>query len=439
MSINVEVLTKGQFMGVMPFSVYCLPNGMSILLLQNEISPVVSSLLYYKVGSAYENDSQRGLAHFLEHMMFRETTSHTDSSFDRSVSRMGGVGLNAFTSCDATVYLVELPTNKLQNLLELEADRMANLKLDESQIDTERGAVLGEIDMYNDMPVTQIYDRMMEEAFYPHVYRHPVIGYCEQVRNFKQDDFKRFYRRFYSPNNAFLVIAGGFEEKQVIEWIWSSFAHLSASRPQEEALQIEPRTKSDPWKENRWVELKNPSVQTETLIVSWRSPGVLNADYPALTLMASWLGTGQSSPLYQELVLSGLVANYTITLQEQEMLWLDPALIIMDARLSPGVSSEQVNDKINKLLQKLVKNPPGSEDMARALNQLRLETYAVIGNNYNMSCMLGGGFLTQGDPLYWEKQLQNIEKVTAIQVQQVLQKWLLDCPQICVCQRHVQK
>ena len=141
-------------MGAMPFTVYRLANGMVVALLQNHISSVASYLLHYRVGSASEKDGKRGLAHFFEHMMFRETNTLADGDFDRIVSELGGVGLNAFTSYDTTAYHVSVATPQLEKILHLEAERMAHLQLSDEQIEAERGAVLGKFSCTKTCPLS---------------------------------------------------------------------------------------------------------------------------------------------------------------------------------------------------------------------------------------------------------------------------------------------
>ena len=195
-------------LGNYPLRHYSFENGLNAYLLHNPISPVAAFLTHYTVGSASEEDSERGLAHFFEHMMFRETDSLGDGDFDRIIAQSGGVGLNAFTSYDTTAFHVSLPSKNLERVIGLESDRMANLKLSEALIEIERGAVLGEMNMYKDMPSEQMWETLTAEAFSPHPYRHPVIGYEEQVRNFAQRDFERFYRAHYAPNRAVVVVYG---------------------------------------------------------------------------------------------------------------------------------------------------------------------------------------------------------------------------------------
>ena len=173
-------------LGNYPMRHYAFENGLNAYLIHNPISPVAAFLTHYTVGSASEEDSERGLAHFFEHMMFRETDTLGDGDFDRTIAQSGGVGLNAFTSYDTTAFHVSLPTANLERVIGLESDRMANLKLSDELIEIERGAVLGEMNMYKDMPSEQMWETLTEEAFSPHPYRHPVIGYETQVRNFAQ-------------------------------------------------------------------------------------------------------------------------------------------------------------------------------------------------------------------------------------------------------------
>ena len=284
--------------------------------------------------------------------------------------------------------------------------------------------------MYQDMPSEQLANRMMAEAFQQHAYQYPIIGYYDQVEAFERKDFEDFYQRHYAPNQAVLVVAGGFDEQQVLRWANDAFGSLPAGTQQSES-----QVQDAPWEKSRQIELRHSKVQTETLLIGWRSSGVQHPDYPALILMTCWLSAGLASPLYQELVRGGLAAYYSLSLQEQDLLLCDPALIIMEAGLNPGISCEQVEEAFQQLLKKLTQNPPPEADMLRALNQLRLGIYSVLEHNMHMARMLGGGLITCNDPLHGEKILQQVERTTAADLQQILNTWLLQAPHLCLRQR----
>ena len=198
---QLELFQEFTLLDAYPVRHYRMDNGLQALLLKNPISNVAAYLTLYTVGSASEDDRQRGLAHFFEHMMFRETDKLKDGDFDRVISQIGGVGLNAFTSYDATAYHVNVPSAHLGRVIGLEADRMANLRLSGELIERERGAVLGEMKMYKDMPSEQLWETVMAAAFKQHAYRHPIIGYMEQVEGFQDSDFAHFYEQHYAPRS----------------------------------------------------------------------------------------------------------------------------------------------------------------------------------------------------------------------------------------------
>jgi zinc protease len=418
------------FMNAYPVRHFRLENGLEAYLVHNPISPVVAFLTHYTVGSAAEGENERGLAHFFEHMMFRETERLRDGDFDRIVAEAGGVGLNAFTSYDTTAYHVNLPAAQLERVVTLEADRMVNLRLSPELIEAERGAVLGEIAMYQDMPSEQLWNTLMREAFPTHPYRHPIVGYREQVQAFTDEDFARFYRAHYAPNRAVVVVAGGFDEPAVRDLIARSYGGLApgAARPPSAAP-------DGPWEESRRVELRHEKVSSETLMMAWRSPGLIHPRLPALLLLGAVLSGGQSSPLHRRIVLKGLGTHASAFTLESSMMLVSPGLVLLDVALQHGVPAERAEEEVLALLEALAREGIAGEELERALNQVRLHWHASLGTNMSLARQLGGYAVATGDPLFGQRLLARLEQVSAQEVQEALRDYLTTAPRLTVIQR----
>ena len=426
----MERIADDAFMGHFPLRAYRMENGLEVYLIHNPVAPVAAYLTYYRVGSALEDDSQRGLAHFFEHMMFRETVTLRDGEFDRKISEMGGVGLNAYTSFDATVYHVSVPTENLPQLIALEADRMGGLRLLPDQIEAERGAVLGEMHMYQDMPSEAARDTLMAAAFARHPYRHPIIGYVPQVEGFADADFRRFYEENYAPNRACIVIAGGFEEAPLLESLRAAYGHLPPGKETPA-----PHPADGPWSDHRWLELRHEKISTENLSLAWQSPGASHADFPALYLLSGLLSAGQSAPIHQRLVHAGLASTAYAYVLEAEMAAVSPGLFMVEMVMQHGQQAEAGAEAVQALLEELGNGGIPQVEWTRALSQVRLGSYSAMRTNMSMGREVGDHLIAHGDPLYFQSFLRQVEAVTPEDLQRVLRRYLLETPRLAVAQR----
>lgn len=426
----MEAVQSYTFMDAYPVNRYRLDNGLEAFLVHNPISPVAAYLTQYTVGSASEGDDQRGLAHFFEHMMFRETATLGDGDFDRIIAEAGGVGLNAFTSYDTTAYHVNIPSANLERVIGLEADRMANLRLSPELIEAERGAVLGEMNMYDDMPSEQFWKTAMTEAFSGHPYRHPIVGYTEQVRAFSEDDFRRFYQAHYAPNRAVVVVAGGFDEARVVEMLERAYGGLEPGEPRPN-----PPPPDAPWKESRRREITHDRITSEFLMLGWRTPGLTHPDLPALVMLSALLSAGQSSPLYRRIVLGGLGTQVSCYTMDAEMLLTSPALFMVDVALQHGVAAEEASQAVLELLQSLDGESVSSGERERAVNQLRLSAYSSLRTNMGLARQIGGNAVATGDPCFGESLLAAVCEVTVPEALAALERYITGAHRLTVVQR----
>jgi zinc protease len=426
----LELISESSLLDVFPVRRFRLGSGLEALLIRNDISPVAAFLTHYKVGSAQEGERERGLAHFFEHMMFRETRTLADGDFDRIISECGGVGLNAFTSYDTTAYHVNVPSSMLGRVIGLESDRMVNLVLSPELLERERGAVLGEMQMYKDMPSDQLWNRVMAESFPAHPYRHPIIGYLEQVEAFQAPDFERFYRAHYAPNRALVVVAGQFDESDLLERLERAYGGLQPGERQPGPARPDPLLPS-----SRRVEIFHDKVTSESLVLAVRAPGLQHPDIAALQMLAALLTGGQSSPLHRRLVLGGLATHVNASLLDVEWMLISPGLFLIESAMQHGVPAERAEEAVNDELARLRREGIPPEEFERALNQLRLSHYTSLRTNMALARYLGGFLVACGDPLFGEALHAAIERVTAEQVLDVLERYVATAPRVIVAQR----
>lgn len=292
-SVSPDALEKAiQF----PVEKYQLKNGLTVIIHPDASLPAVSVQTWFRVGSKDEAIGRTGLAHFFEHMMFKGTKKYPMDTWGKYLNGKGAE-TNAFTSGDYTGYYVNAPSENLALILDIEADRMRNLLLDEKQVMSEREVVKEERRMrYEDNIEGGIHEKMNEIMFSKLPYHWLTIGYMADLNAASMDDLRAFYKRFYSPNNAVLVVAGAFDPTQVKKMIEKSHGGL----PREEILRLQITQDEPQTKEVRAV--IDREAQAATVAIGYRLPDMQNPDHYALDLLSNMLGTGQSSRLYKKMV-----------------------------------------------------------------------------------------------------------------------------------------
>jgi zinc protease len=405
-----------------PPATFTLPNGLQVLVIQDHRTPVVTQMVWYKVGSADETPGKSGLAHFLEHLMFKGTNKHPVGEFSQTVLKIGG-NENAFTSVDYTGYFQRVPREQLGKMMEFEADRMTGLVLKDENVLPERDVVLEEYNMrVANNPEARLNEQMMAALYLNHPYGRPVIGWHQEIEKLGREDALAFYRRFYAPNNAILVIAGDVDVNEVRPLVEATFGKVAAQpaipaqriRPQEPEP-VAPRTVTlaDP-------HVEQPSVKRDYLVPSAATAAA--GESPALDVLAQLMGTGNNSYLYRALVVDKPLAvnanaNYTGTS-------LDATQFSISAAPRPGVDFATVEQVIDGVIADLAKNPVRAEDLERVKTQLIAEAIYAQDNQATLARWYGGG-LTTGlsidDIRSWPER---IRAVTAEQVRAAAAKWL---------------
>jgi len=405
-----------------PPATFTLPNGLQVLVIQDHRTPVVTQMVWYKVGSADETPGKSGLAHFLEHLMFKGTSKHPVGEFSQTVLKVGG-NENAFTSVDYTGYFQRVPREQLGKMMEFEADRMTGLILKDENVLPERDVVLEEYNMrVANNPEARLSEQMMAALYLNHPYGRPVIGWHQEIEKLGREDALAFYRRFYAPNNAILVIAGDVDVNEIRPLVEATFAKVAAQpaipaqriRPQEPEP-VAPRT----------VTLADPHVEQPTVKRDYLVPSAATAaagESPALDVLAQLMGNGSNSYLYRALVVDKPLAvnanaNYTGTS-------LDETQFSISAAPRQGVDFATVEQVIDGVIADLAKNPVRAEDLERVKTQLIAEAIYAQDNQATLARWYGGG-LTTGlsieDIRSWPDR---IRAVTAEQVRAAAAKWL---------------
>jgi zinc protease len=401
---------------------FTLGNGMQVVVIPDHRTPVVTQMIWYKVGSADETPGKSGLAHFLEHLMFKGTATHPAGEFSQTVLRIGG-NENAFTSTDYTGYFQRVPRDQLPKMMEFEADRMTGLVLKDENVLPERDVVLEEFNMrVANNPDARLTEQIMAALYLNHPYGRPVIGWRQEIEKLDREDALAFYRRFYAPNNATLVIAGDVDIKEIRPMVERNFGQVAPQpaipaqrmRPQE-PVPAAPRT----------VTLSDPRVEQPGVRRYYLVPSAATAaagESAALDVLAQLMGGGSNSYLYRALVIDRpLAVNAGASYQGTA---LDDTQFTLSASPKPGVEFAAVEQAIDAVIAEVAQNPVRAEDLERVKTQLIAEAIYAQDNQASLARWYGAALttgLSVDDVRSWPDR---IRAVTAEQVRAAAQKWL---------------
>lgn len=300
--------TTGRAVAATRASSFMLDNGMQVVVIPDHRAPVVTHMVWYRVGAADEAPGQSGIAHFLEHLMFKATETLAAGEFSKIVSRMGGQD-NAFTGQDVTAYFQRIARERLPEMMRLEAERMIKLRLEEKEVRTERDVVLEERRSRTENSPNAILGEQMNAALYlSHPYGSPIIGWMHEIEQLSRDEATAFYRRFYAPNNAILVIAGDVTSDGVRELAERTYGKIPANPKVKPYVRPrEPQSRAA-----RRLELKDPRAGQPLLQRYYVAPSYTTAkpgEAEALDLLLRVAATGATSRLYRQLVVEQKVAS----------------------------------------------------------------------------------------------------------------------------------
>jgi zinc protease len=405
-----------------PPAAFSLDNGLNVVVIPDHRTPVVTQMIWYKVGSADETPGKSGLAHFLEHLMFKGTSKHPAGEFSETVLRIGG-NENAFTSTDYTGYFQRVPRDQLAKMMEFEADRMTGLILKDENVLPERDVVLEEYNMrVANNPEARLTEQIMAALYLNHPYGRPVIGWHQEIEKLDREDALAFYKRFYAPNNATLVIAGDVDAKDIRPMAERTFGEVPA-QPGISARRLRPQepTPAAP----RTVTLSDPRVEQPGLRRYYLVPSAATAaagESAALDVLAQLMGSGSNSYLYRALVVDQPLAVSASAGYQGTA--LDPSQFMIAVSPKPGIEFAQVEQVIDRVIAEVGQNPVRAEDLERVKTQLIAEAIYAQDNQATLARWYGAA-LTTGlsidDIRSWPDR---IRAVTAEQVREAAQKWL---------------
>ncbi|OFZ79500.1 MAG: hypothetical protein A2583_07725 [Bdellovibrionales bacterium RIFOXYD1_FULL_53_11] len=396
-----------------------LGNGLQVYIVENHDAPVFTYQVWFRVGAKDEKLDKRldvtGLAHLFEHMMFRGTKSVPDGEFDRILARNGVNDGSATTWLDRTNYYESMPSRHLELVIRLEADRMANLVINKKLLDTEREAVLGEYRMCKDDPVHVANEKLFSAAFAVHPYRYPTLGSEEEIRRFSKADADYFYKTYYAPNNAAVVIVGDVDPEKAFKLVKKHYGPFKAQR-----LPLRKAPAEPPQTAERKVEFGHPRLMQSRLFLGYHIPAAVHADIPALMIAHAMLTLGEGSVLNRNWVNAGLSVSAGGAVHRLK----DPGLFVLTADVQEGGVPERLVPVLDTWLVTLSgKNI--AKEVERARNQLLLGMYKQWSGNDTLAAFMGEHVVTASTPMFAFQTAAAVEKVSGADVQRVIKKYLV--------------
>ena len=393
-----------------------LDNGLRVLLLEDPRSPIVSFQVWYRVGSRNEHRGSTGIAHFLEHLMFKGTPSHGPKQFARLVEENGGQD-NAFTSQDVTSYYVDIAADKIDLVIDLEADRMQNLLLDPKEITSEREVVIEERrTRTEDDPGGFLGEEVSSIAFKAHPYGAPIIGWMEDIRRVTPEEIRAFYKTYYVPNNAIVVAVGAFRAADVLEKIKKRFGRISRGKTPPPLLAIEPVQNGE-----RRVIVKK-QAELPIVYMAWHVPNYKSDDSVALELLSTILSGGRASRLYRDLVYQRQLALEAGG--DNSYFSIDPNLFWFWATPMPGQTPEKLEAELSVHMERLKTEPVTDEELARAKNQVEA-AFVYQEDSVHQRASLLARFELAGGYAMKDSFLTKIRALTAADLTRVARTWFV--------------
>lgn len=400
---------------------FTLANGLELVVIPDHRAPVVTHMIWYKVGAADETPGKSGLAHFLEHLMFKGTAKNPTGKFSQVVARIGGQE-NAFTSQDYTGYYQRVPSDQLKTVMEFEADRMTGLQLTDDVVLPERNVILEEQNQrIGNNPRARLGEQIDAALYLNNPYGKPVIGWRHEMEELSRDDAIGFYRRFYAPNNAVVVIAGDVDPAKARALVEETYGKV----PRHNNLPPRIRAQEPPPVAARSLTLADaraeiPTLQREYLVPSFATSK--RGESMALEVLAHILGSGSNSRLYRGLVVDKQVAVAANAWYDASTLDLSKFAIGGSPR--PGVTLTQLEAETDAIVVEVIAKGVTAEELERAKTRLIADAVYALDNQASMARWYGTALTTGASVNDVKNWPDRIRAVTAEQVQDAARQWL---------------
>jgi zinc protease len=400
---------------------FTLSNGMDVVVIPDHRAPVVTHMVWYKVGSADEPKGVSGIAHFLEHLMFKSTDKIAVGEFSKIISRLGGQD-NAFTGQDVTSYHQRIAKERLGTIMEMEADRMQHLRLTSEEVATERQVILEERRSRIDNNPTALLDEQMNAALYlSHPYGIPVIGWEHEMAKLSREDALRFYKHYYAPNNAILVVAGDVTPEEVKRLAEETYGKVPANPD----VGVRKRPLDPPYIASRRLELKDARAGNASFHRYYVTPSYSTAkpgEAEALDLLMKILADGSTSRLYRKLVVEDKIA--ATTGGDYSGWGLDGGAVSLYAVAAGDNGLDKIEASVDGVLADIRANGVTEVELARAKKSLLADYIYESDNQASLARRYGWGVAVGRSVKDIEKWPDAIAKVTLDDVKRAADTYL---------------
>jgi len=404
-------------------TVKTLPNGLKVFLKEIHTAPIISSWLWYKVGSRDEVPGRTGISHWVEHMQFKGTPQFSANMLDRSISREGGMW-NAMTYLDWTAYYETMPADKIGFVLRLEADRMVNSLFDEKEVASERTVIISEREGSENEPLFELGEAIQHAAFRIHPYHHEVIGDMADLHSITRDDLYSHYRTFYVPNNAVMAVAGDFDTKKMFARIEELFGSIPVGKDPVRLARQELEQKGE-----LRLSVEGPGA-TSYVQACYRFPAASHPDFFPLAVLDSLLAgpsnlnmfgggiSNKTSRLYRALVDK----EYAVGIHGGAQATIDPFLYSITMTIHPKRKPEETLAALDKELERTKREKVTKAEITRAIKQARA-LFAYGSENITNQAYWMGYSEMFAEYSWFETYLDKLSKVTARDVQRVANEY----------------
>ncbi|MBC7745328.1 MAG: insulinase family protein [Flavobacterium sp.] len=393
---------------------FTLKNGMKFLVIEDNSIPNANMYLFYKVGSRNEHPGITGLSHFFEHMMFNGAKKFGPKMFDRTMEFNGGAN-NAYTTQNVTVYTNWFPVTAMETIFDLEADRISSLSIDPKMVESERGVVLSERSTgLENSPWNLLGDAVNATAFQEHPYHWTVIGYETDIKNWTKEDLEEYFRTYYAPNNAVVVISGNVKLDEVKRMAQKYLEPIPAQKQPNVVHLVEP-----PQIGERRI-LVQKEVATPYILIGYHTPDTKSKDFYALDILNSVLTSGNTSRLYSALVDKKQLATSVFSDFSESF---DPNLFQIYGIAAKGVKESDLENAIYMEIEKIKKEGITSQELQKVKNQKLMEFYNKIETINGKSNNIGTYELFFGDYKKMFNAPAEYEKVSTEDVKKVVNEY----------------
>jgi zinc protease len=394
---------------------HTLPNGLVVLMHEDHSVPAVAFYQWYRVGSRNEAPGITGISHFFEHMMFNGSKNVPPKEYDRIIESNGGYS-NAFTDRDMTAYYEEIASDRLDVLLRVDSDRMANLSLLPELLKSEVDVVKEERRLRTDNDIFGMLDEQLyATAFNASPYRWPVLGWMGDLQRMKREELVDYFRTYYAPNNCILVLVGDFDSKEALRQITDTFGAIPRQTPPAEPVDSEPEQRGE-----RRVQVHYPA-QNVTFMIGYKAPSVKSADVAALDLVSTVLSDGESSRLHRALVYDRQIALNAGAFFRTRLM---PALFETYAEMRPGKTAAEGIAAMDEVIATFVAEGPTARELQRAKNQAEADFIRALKTNNGLAQQLGFYEHVFGDYKEMFAMIDRYRAVTADDCKRVAKAYL---------------